>query len=97
MCTAHLLNVSRSIPCVCVGGASKGVGSASRGGVGQSPQGHMTCDACWEATPPCGQTNITCENITLPQTLFAAGKYIHFQIKPAFDILLELFFEEQDA
>ena len=61
------------------------------------PPGHVTCDACWEAKPPSGQTNTTCENITLPQTSFAAGKYIHFQIKPALDILLELFFEEQDA
>ena len=33
-----------------------------------------SCDACWEATPPCGQTN-TCDNITLPQTSFAGGNY----------------------
>ena len=34
--------------------------------------GHVTCDACWEANPGCGQTN-TCENITLPQTSFVGG------------------------
>ena len=31
--------------------------------------------ALWESRPPCEQTN-TCENITLPDTLYAAGKYI---------------------
>ena len=32
---------------------------------------HVTCDACWEATPPDRMTD-ACENITLPQTSFAA-------------------------
>ena len=30
----------------------------------QTPS-HVTSDACWEASPHCGQTN-TCENTTLP-------------------------------
>ena len=36
---------------------------------------HVTCDACWDATPP--SVNImthTYENNTLPQTSFASGK-----------------------
>ena len=39
------------------------------------PSGHVTCDACWEATPR-EQTD-KCKNITLPQTLFAGGKNLN--------------------
>ena len=45
---------------------------------GGRPPGHVTCDACLEATPPHPPTidRVTdaCENITLPQTSFAGGK-----------------------
>ena len=39
------------------------------------PPGHVTCDACWKANPtPQPPLWIeTCENITLPQTMFAGG------------------------
>ena len=38
------------------------------------PPGHVTCDACWEATPLWTEGMIhACENITLPQTSFAGG------------------------
>ena len=41
----------------------------------QTPPGHVTCDACWEATPPhVDRMTDACENITLPQTSFADGK-----------------------
>ena len=65
MRTACLLTVTRSIPWGWKGGSASGVG------LGKALC-HVTCDACWEANPPPGQTN-TCENITLPQTSFAGG------------------------
>ena len=34
--------------------------------------GHVTCDACWEATPPVNRMT----HIALPQTSFVAGHYI---------------------
>ena len=39
------------------------------------PPGCVTCDACWEANPhpPVDRMTDACENITLPQTLFAGG------------------------
>ena len=48
--------------------------------------GHVTCDACWEATPR-GQTN-TCENITLSQTSFAGGND-HGFVRSPWDVSLE--------
>ena len=36
--------------------------------------GHVTCDACWEATPtPVNRMTHSCKNITLLQTSFAGG------------------------
>ena len=64
MRTTHLLTVSHSIPW----------GVYVQGGWADPP-GHVTCDACWEDNPlpsPCELTN-TCEDITLPQTLFAGS------------------------
>ena len=37
---------------------------------GGRPPGHVTCDACWEATPPTPGMTDACENIALPQTSF---------------------------
>ena len=33
--------------------------------------GHVTCDACWEATPSVDRMTDRCKNFTLPQTSFA--------------------------
>ena len=78
MCTAHLLTVSSSFPCI-LGGVCPKPPEADPMEAAHpleadplDPPGHMTCDACWKATPN-RQTN-TCENITLPQSSFAGGR-----------------------
>ena len=84
MRTTRLLTVFRSIPCIS-GGLPNPTGSP-RDPPGSNPlpdadppnvdpPGHVTCDACWKANPtPQPPLWIeTCENITLPQTMFAGG------------------------
>ena len=43
----------------------------------QTTPSDVTCDICWEASPSSPMNRIidACKNITLPQTLFAGGKY----------------------
>ena len=43
----------------------------------QTPPGHVSCDACWEAIPiPTEGMTLACENITLLQTSFTGGNNI---------------------
>ena len=108
--TAHLLTVSRSIPCISGGGGfcppplnaapprcrpptpdaelppqrqtprrqtTPGCRSPldAEPPPDADPPDHVTCDACWEANPSCGQTN-SCKNIILSQTSFC-GRLKH--------------------
>ena len=83
VCTAHLLILSCSIPCILGGGfASRGVlhpggstsmGSVSRGVCMSSPVNRMTD---------------RCKNIALPQTSFAGSNHIPYHADQQFQILL---------
>ena len=76
------MTVSRSIPCISGGGLPNAPWMQTPLDAyplwKQTPS-HVTCDACWETNPPLlwteGMTH-ACENITLPQTSFAGGKYL---------------------
>ena len=70
MHTAHLLTVSHSIQW----GRVCPTPPPPPTEADPPPLGHVTCDACWEANHPWTEGMAhACENITLPQTLFAGG------------------------
>ena len=85
MRTVRLLTVSRCMPCISGWGGSAqppywmqtSPPPDADHPLMQTP-GHVTCFACWEATPPAPVNRMThrCKNITLPQTSFAGSKYI---------------------
>ena len=57
------------------GSAHLSLGRPGAGVCPTRPPGHVTCDACWGAKPPCPVNRMThrCKNITLPQTSFAGS------------------------
>ena len=79
MRTVRLLTVSVVLGAVCIWGEGWADPSGCRPPflLDAEPPGHVTCDACREANypSPVDRMRGTCKNITLPQTLFAGGKY----------------------